>query len=165
LQEWSVLEDPYDEVLLPKDENVKSRLPNKSCYCFVSGGQGTISSIVNNFDPKNAELETRVTNCLEVCNRINRGFTALGLSRILPSWLHFVLRKRIHSLHNSASMTVRDVQYAALNLGYTQERLLQEECLPALPGFEPDPTIRLSRRFSRHFTLDLCLFGRSRSLV
>jgi hypothetical protein len=41
LQEWTVLEDPYDEVLFPKDENVMSGLPNKSRCCFVSGGQET----------------------------------------------------------------------------------------------------------------------------
>ena len=150
LQEWTVLEDTYDEILFPKDENVMSGLPNKSSYCFVSGGQETINSILNNIDPNNPLLKKRMSNYIKVCTRINQGFTALGLSRILPSWLHFCLRKRIHSLHKFASMTVRDVQYAVLNLGYTPERLLQEACPQAPPGTEPDPTIRRLKAVLTH---------------
>jgi all-trans-retinol 13,14-reductase len=108
-------------------------------------------SILDNIDPKNPELKKRVTNYMKVCNRINEGFTTLGLSRILPSWLHFCLTKRIHSLHKFASMTVRDVQYAVLNLSYyTPERLLEGKCPQAPPAPELDPTIRRLKAVLTH---------------
>ena len=42
-----------------------------------------------------------------------------------------------------ASMTVRDVQYAILNLGYTEEMLIREETCPKAPeGREPNILLR-----------------------
>ena len=42
-----------------------------------------------------------------------------------------------------ALMTVRDVQYAILNLGYTEEMLIREEMCPKAPeGREPNILLR-----------------------
>lgn len=87
---------------------------------------------------------------MELCKDINDGFTALGLSRVLPSWLHFLVQKRIDRLMTFASMTVRDVQNAVFNLGYTPEKLLSDGCPKAPESAEPDPSIRRIKAVLTH---------------
>lgn len=121
---------------------MKQGLPNKSSYSFVRGGERTVDSVLANIDPENKELRAAALNYLDLCNDINSGFTALGISRVLPSFLQFLVKARIDRLMTFASMTVRDVQYAMFNLGYTKERLLRDGCPRAPDGPEPDPSIR-----------------------
>ena len=132
----------YDEVIFPKDETVKDGLPNNNSYAFVRGAPQTVDSVLSRIDPDNEVLRAAALEYMDLCDDINSGFTALGLSRVLPSWLQFLVRPRIDRLMTFASMTVRDVQYAIFNLGYTKERLLTEGCPRAPDGVEPDPSIR-----------------------
>lgn len=148
LQEWSLLQDPYDEVVFPPDDNVAEGLPNQQRYAFVSGAAQTVDSILNQIDPGNEELRKRMLVWMDLCMQINRGFTALGLSRILPKFLQFLVRPRIEILMKYASYTVRDVQYAIFNLGYSIEQLVQN-CPQAPKGTEPDPVLRRLKGCSR----------------
>jgi all-trans-retinol 13,14-reductase len=150
-QKWTKLEDPYDQVLFPPDSQVAAGLPNKSTYSFVSGGDETVDSIMADIDPTNQELKKKVLVWMDLCRTINDGFTALGISRILPVWMHWLVRKRINGLMKLASFTVRDVQYALFNLGYTQEDLLRgDTCPEAPPGPEADPTLRRLKAVLTH---------------
>ena len=152
LQHWTPLADPYDEVLFPRggDNKVKPGLPNKNSYCFVKGAEATVDSILGNLEPDNKELRAASLLYMDLCRDITSGFTALGLSRILPSFLQFLVKKRVDRLMTFASMTVRDVQYAMFNLGYTKEDLLKEGCPKAPDGPEPDPTIRRLKAVLTH---------------
>lgn len=152
LQHWTPLADPYDEVLFPKevDEKVKPGLPNRNYYCFVKGAEQTVASILNNLDPNNTELREASLRFMDLCQDITSGFTALGISRVLPNFLQFLVKKRVDRLMTFASMTVRDVQYAMLNLGYTKEDLLRRGCPRAPDGPEPDPTIRRLKAVLTH---------------
>jgi len=58
-QEWRRLDDPYDEVVFPQDDQVKQGLPNKQSYPFVSGMNHTVEGIMANIDPMNEELKKR----------------------------------------------------------------------------------------------------------
>ena len=87
---------------------------------------------------------------MDVCEEVNAGFTGLGISRVLPNWLQFLVKKRIDRLMNIASMTVRDVQYAIFNLGYTSEQLIKEGCPKAPDGPEPDLAIRRLKAVLTH---------------
>lgn len=149
LQQWVKLTDPYDEVVFPQDKNVSQNCPNNSKYCFVSGKTHTINSIMAAIDPNNETLKQRALNWMDLCEAINDGFTALGISRVLPKWLHFLVRKEVGRLYTYASYTVRDVQYAMFNLGYTKEDLLRD-CPKAPEGTEPDPTIRRLKAVLTH---------------
>jgi len=142
LQQWTPLQDPYDEVLFPKDSNVTPGMPNMSSYQFVRGAGRTVDSVLGNIDPNNKVLRERAMNYMDLCDDIQSGFTALGISRVLPSCLQFLVNARIDRLMTFASMTVRDVQYAMFNLGYTKEQLLRDGCPQAPDGQEPDPSIR-----------------------
>ena len=62
---------------------------------------------------------------MDLCDVVNDGFTALGMSRVIPSFLHGFLQKRINRLYKLASYTVRDAQYAIFNLGYSIDELLE----------------------------------------
>ncbi len=152
LQSWTPLSDPYDEVIFPEgqDNMVKPGLPNKNSYCFVKGAEATVDSILNNLDPGNQELRQASMRYMELCREITCGFTALGLSRVLPTLLQFLVKKRVDRLMAYASMTVRDVQYAIFNLGYTKEDLLKKGCPQAPDGPEPDPTIRRLKAVMTH---------------
>jgi hypothetical protein len=150
LQHWTPLDDPYDEVVFPQDANVKPGLPNKTSYNFVRGAERTVESIMENIDPNNEELKERALNYMDLCNDINDGFTALGLSRVLPKFLQFLVKARVDRLMKFASMTVRDVQYAMLNLGFTKEQLLAAGCPAAPDGSEPDPTLRRLKAVLTH---------------
>jgi phytoene dehydrogenase-like protein len=150
LQQWTPLQDPYDTVMFPMDQNVKPGLPNKSWYSFVSGKDKTVESIIADLDPDNQELKKRITTYLDICDEINDGFTALGLTRVMPKLLHFLVQKRVDRLFKYASMTVRDVQYSVFNLGYTADRLLTQGCAKAPIGAEPDPTLRRLKAVLTH---------------
>jgi len=142
LQQWTPLKDPYDEVVFPQDSNVKPGLPNKSSYPFVRGSERTVDLILANIDPDNQDLRKAALAYMDLCDDIQSGFTALGISRVLPSCLQFLVRGRVDRLMTFAAMTVRDVQYAMFNLGLTKEQLLQDGCPRAPDGPEPDPSIR-----------------------
>lgn len=152
LQHWTPLADPYDEVVFPKgvDNNVKPGYPNKNSYCFVKGAEATVDSILNNLDPENKELRDCCLRYMDLCRDITCGFTALGLSRVLPGFLQFLVKKRVERLLSFAKMTVRDVQFAMLNLGYTKDDLLNKGCPKAPDGPEPDPTIRRLKAVLTH---------------
>jgi phytoene dehydrogenase-like protein len=142
-QKWTPLEDPYDEVLFPKDNKVQEGAPNYHTYPFVSGAKPTVDAIMERVDPTNKVLRERVNTYMKICQDINSGFTALGVSRLLPSWLQFLVRDRLSRLMKYASFTVRDVQHAVLNLGYSSEQILASESLPRAPeGPDPDFSIR-----------------------
>ena len=150
LQGWTKLEDPYDEVLFPEDSHVSDGAPNASSYQFVSGLEKTVDSVMMKIEPENEQLKNRAIVWMELCKDINDGFTALGLSRVLPSPLHFLVQARIDRLMTFASMTVRDAQNAIFNLGYTLDQLLKEGCPKAPHGPEPDPSLRRLKAVLTH---------------
>jgi all-trans-retinol 13,14-reductase len=142
LQHWTPLRDPYDQVIFPPDNKIKEGCPNASSYSFVAGVEKTVDSIMSQIDPQNTELRRRALIYMDLCTEINDGFTALGLNRILPRWLHWTVQKRVDRLMKFASMTVRDVQYALFNLGYTADDLIERGCPKAPQGPEPNPVLR-----------------------
>jgi hypothetical protein len=148
-QEWNRLDDPYDHVFFSTDENVAQGRPNFNNYEFNTGRENVIDSVVSRIDPGNKDLKNKCTTWMALCDVINDGFTALGTSRVVPSFLHFVFRKRIDKLYKLASYTVRDVQYAIFNLGYSIDDLLQD-CPKAPEGPEPDPVLRRVKGVLNH---------------
>ena len=150
LQKWTPLQDPYDQVMFPEDDKVKEGRPNKSSYSFVTGAENTVNSILSQIDPQDVQLRHRAMIYVNLCGEINDGFTALGLSRILPKWLHWTIQDRIDRLMTFATMTVRNVQYAILNLGYTADDLIHRGCPTAPPGPEPDPSLRRLKAVLTH---------------
>jgi all-trans-retinol 13,14-reductase len=149
MQQWTKLQDPYDEVVFPFDSKANPGLPNSQSYAFVSGSDNTIDSVLSQIDPLNQDLRNRALTWMELCRTINDGFTALGISRVLPTWLHFLIQKRIDRLMTYASYTVRDVQYAIFNIGMTADELLKN-CPTAPDGCEPDPVLRRIKAVLTH---------------
>ena len=144
-QKFTPLQDPYDEVLFPMDPHdiIQPGLPDTHSFPFVTGAESTVDEIMKRIDPENSLLKDRVRTYMDVCQDINSGFTALGISRILPSWLQFLVQDKVDRLMKYAAFTVRDTQYAILNLGFTPEQLLSCKKLPKAPlGADPDPVIR-----------------------
>jgi hypothetical protein len=86
---------------------------------------------------------------MDLCDVVNDGFTALGMSRVVPSFLHFLFQMRVKKLYKLASYTVRDVQYAIFNLGYSIDDLLRD-CPSAPEGPEPDPVLRRVKGVLNH---------------
>ena len=143
LQAWAPLEEPFDEILFPaeSDASVRKGAPNASSYSFFSGEARTVAAITDTIDPTDAELKKNATTFMAICRDINSGFVALGVSRMLPSWLQFLVKGKVQRLMTYAAMTVRDVHHAVFSLGYTREQLL-ESCPQAPPGADPDPALR-----------------------
>lgn len=87
--------EPYDEVVFPPDSNVKEGTPNNYSYPFYSGEERMTRDITDCIDPDDETLKERTAVWLAICREINSGFVALGMSRILPKWLHFLVQDRI----------------------------------------------------------------------
>jgi len=91
------------------------------------------------------------------------GFVALGISRLLPKWLQFLVRDKVEKLYKYAELTVRDAQHAVLSLGYSADDLIKN-CPKAPEGDEVDPTIRRLKAVLTHpigkkyLVLFLCIF-------
>jgi phytoene dehydrogenase-like protein len=152
VQEWTPLKDPYDEIVFPTDLHVKAGVPNHKTYPFVSGADKTIDQIMDRIDPGNNILRKRAKIYMDICMDIHTGFTALGISRILPTWLQFLVQDRVDRLMKYASLTVRDVQHAVLALGYSKEQLLAEyKRIPKAPdGADPDTSVRRLKAVLTH---------------
>jgi len=148
-QKFTPLEDPYDEILFPAHEDVvihssefreKHEMPS---YHFISGKYSSVESIVNRINKDNEQLRTNTLAWMDLCQDIHQGFVALAISRVIPKWLHFLIRSPIDRLMTYASMTVRDVQYAVFNHGYTHKMLAKLGVCPKAPeGYDPDYDIR-----------------------
>jgi hypothetical protein len=53
--------------------------PNKSIYSFVRGADATVQSVLDNIDPLDRKgLKEKAKRYIDLCQRINSGFTALG---------------------------------------------------------------------------------------
>jgi hypothetical protein len=53
--------------------------PNKSTYSFVRGADETVQSVLDNIDPLDRKgLKKKAMRYMDLCQRINSGFTALG---------------------------------------------------------------------------------------
>lgn len=146
---YSIRHDPYDEIIFPPDSNVADGKPNHNHYDFVTGTDNVINSLVNRVDPGNEYLIKQGKVWMDLAREINGGFTALGWTRILPNFLHFLVKKRVDRLYKLASYSVRDVQYAVFNCGYSMEDLLKE-CPKAPAGAEPDPVLRRVKAVLNH---------------
>mmetsp|Transcript_19212 Transcript_19212/g.28399 ORF Transcript_19212/g.28399 Transcript_19212/m.28399 type:complete len:668 (+) Transcript_19212:47-2050(+) len=148
-QKWRRLDDPYDQVFFPKDDNVAAGRPNFNDYEFNTGSENVISSLISRVDPNNEDLKKKCETWMELCILINKGFTALGISRVVPSIFHILLRKQIKELYKLSEYTVRDVQYAIFNRDYSIKDLLKD-CPNAPAGPEPDPVLRRVKGVLNH---------------
>lgn len=145
-------DDPYDQVIFPYDQNVAPELPNFNVYDFNTDhslGKKLSREILERIDPGNEFLQKQCEVWMELATIINKGFTALGTKRVTPPFLHFLLSKKVNQLYKLASYTVRDVQYAIFNCGYSISDLY-EDCPTAPPGNEPDPVLRRLKAVLNH---------------
>jgi len=131
---------PYDEIVFPKDANVKDGAPNEFSHKFYDGVNRTVSSVIGSIDPSDNELKHRVDTFMDICLDVHNGFVALGIYRLLPSYLKFLMKDKVERLYKYGSMTVKDAQHAVLKLGYSKEELLKN--CPTAPEMEDDPSIR-----------------------
>ena len=91
-----------------------------------------------------------------IFTRRHYGFVALGISRLLPKWLQFLVREKVERLYKYSELTVRDAQHAVLSLGYSADELLKN-CPKAPAGDEVDPTIRRLKAVLTHPIGKICL--------
>lgn len=141
-QHWTPLNDPYDEVVFPAHETADPRATGMQSYQFLSGSRNTVESIVNRINPGDSDLKKKVSTWLNICQDIHRGFVALGVSRILPGFLQFLIEPQVDRLMTYASMTVRDVQYAVFNLGFDSDKLMRSKVCPKAPdGYDSNPSL------------------------
>lgn len=152
-QEWQRLDDPYDQVMFPSDSNVGEGKPNNNIYDFNSAkpphAPTLVRDLVERIDPGNEFLIHQFEVWMTLSTMINKGFTALGWTRVLPKFLHFIVRSRVDQLYKLASYSVRDVQYALFNKGYSIEQLLAD-CPKCPPGNERDPVLRRVKAVLNH---------------
>ena len=139
-QKFRMFPEPYDEILFP----------DRSAYPYMNGKQRTIDAIMCKLAPHDKVMKQRVETYMAIYSDIHHGFVALGLSRILPRWLQFLVRPKVQELLKLASFSVRDVQYAVLNLGYTKELLLQHACPHAPFEEDHDPVRRRLKAILAH---------------
>lgn len=138
-QKFQPFPEPYDEIVFP----------DGTTFSYMNGRDKTIETIMSEIDAHDPVLEQRVRTYMELYKDVHQGFVALGLSRILPRWLFFLVRPRVNKLRKYASLTVRDVQHAILDLGYTKEQLL-EECPKDLPHLESRAIVQRLKAILAH---------------
>jgi all-trans-retinol 13,14-reductase len=159
-QHWQSLEDPYDQLVFPHDEQVATGRPNCRDYEFHTGAANVIDQVIARIDPGNETLRQQCHVWMELCTRVNQDFTALGWSRAvevvpyLPKFLvQWLFGKRIREVYQLASYTVRDVQYVIFNLHYSMQDLLSKgitSTTRAPTGPEPDPVLRRVKAVLNH---------------
>jgi all-trans-retinol 13,14-reductase len=135
-QKFHQFPEPYDEIVFP----------DGASFPYMNGKRRTIDAILNAMgdDVDNREqLRKRIETYMSIYTDVHQGFVALGLSRITPSWLHFLFRPRLKRLMKYGALTVRDVQHAVLQLGCSKEDVLKS-CLKAPTAHQPRLTAVLA---------------------
>jgi hypothetical protein len=61
---------PYDEIVFPKEDNVKDGAPNEWSYKFLDGADRTVASLMESVDPRDEELRERVKRYFEICHDV-----------------------------------------------------------------------------------------------
>lgn len=135
-QHFKQFPEPYDEIVFP----------DHSSYGYMNGMERTIEGLLQKIDPNNLELRKRVATFMGMYNDVCKGFVALALKRVLPKWLHFLVERKVKELMRFASLTVRDVQYAVLDLGYSKEDVLKS-CPKEL---DPDASLQRLKAILAH---------------
>lgn len=79
-QRFKQFEEPCDEIFFP----------DHSSYPFLDGKRKTTEALT-----EDEELQKRVTTYMDTYTDVHQGFVGLGLSRILPSWLQFLVKDRV----------------------------------------------------------------------
>ena len=79
-QRFKQFEEPCDEIFFP----------DHSSYPFLDGKKKTIEALT-----EDEELKKRMSTYMDIYTDVHQGFVGLGLSRILPSWLHFLVKDRV----------------------------------------------------------------------
>jgi all-trans-retinol 13,14-reductase len=133
-QKFQQIPEPCDEIFFPDGRS----------YPYMNGKTKTIDALVDD-----RELKRRVTTYMDIYTDVHKGFVALGLSRILPPCLQFLVRSRVNRLMKYGALTVRDVQNAVLTLGYSKEQIL-DECPKAPPGRDSNDTIQRLKAILAH---------------
>ena len=147
-QKFHQFPEPYDEIVFPDHKsynymNGKTKTIDtlmKECgYGEIEETPEVIDDILlhGHYDESEV-MKERVTVFMNLYEDIHRGFVALGLLRVLPKWLHWFVKSRVEELRKLATLTVRDVLYAVLNLGYTKDLLLHHPCPHAPTGVDPN---------------------------
>lgn len=74
--------------------------PNRCIYSFVRGADATVQSVLDNIDPLDRKgLKKKAMRYMDLCQRINSGFTALGSEYTMNS---YVCRKPSGNNSNNA---------------------------------------------------------------
>jgi len=81
-QQFQKIPEPCDEIFFP----------DHAAYPFLDGNERTIDALV---DPADEELKRRVETLMDINTDVHEGFVGLGLLRILPSWLHFLVKGKV----------------------------------------------------------------------
>ncbi|KAL7548451.1 hypothetical protein ACHAWF_011744 [Thalassiosira exigua] len=140
---------PYDEIVFPSDKYVKEGAPNEWSHKFYDGFDRTVDSVTSSIDPQDYDLKERVKTYLDICLDVHNGFVALGIFRLLPKWLKFLVKDKVERLYKYGALSVRDVQHAVLNLGYSSDQLLRN-CPNAPEENEVDPSVRRMKAVLTH---------------
>lgn len=92
-QQFHKFPEPCDEIFFP----------DHTSYPFLDGKAKTIDALV---DPADEELKRRVTTYMDICTDVHEGFVGLGLSRILPSWLQFLVKDKVDMYVNDEHVLI-----------------------------------------------------------
>lgn len=87
-QQFHKFAEPCDEIFFPDHES----------YPFLDGQMKTVNALV---DSEDEELKRRAMEYMDICTDVHEGFVGLGLQRILPSWLHYLVKDRVDRYENA----------------------------------------------------------------
>jgi all-trans-retinol 13,14-reductase len=144
-QEFQPFPEPYDELVFP----------DHASYPFMNGKKKTIQTLLDKLDMSDLdslELKRRVETYMGIYEDVHQGFVALGLSRVLPKFLHWTVRPRVKTLLQYAALTVQDVQFAVFNLGYSKDDVLKNslQVPAAAQGTELHQAVRRLKAILAH---------------
>ena len=86
---------PYDEIVFPHDSHIKEGAPNNWSHKFYDGAESTVHAVTSSIDPADEELKRRVRTFFDICQDVHNGFVALGIYRLLPSYLKFIMKDKV----------------------------------------------------------------------
>lgn len=82
-QHFRQFPEPYDEIFFPDGMS----------YGFMNGREATLQSVLSSITDEELRRRTRVY--MEMYHEIHQDFVALGLSKVLPRWLRFLVQSKV----------------------------------------------------------------------
>ena len=127
------LGDPYDLLVLAKDDRVDPGCPNYDSYNFLCGSKRLIDDVAQRINPNEPKVKKRINDFLEFCRVAKDTIIPLFVVRMLPRFMEKLLQPITENFNKYGTITTGYTMDAMISHGFSAREVLARKPLPKEP--------------------------------